>query len=304
MRLASCVVVATVAWVLVLIALALVKAGQASDVPKAIRLDLIHLTNWSWKLAIIFFSSTLCFGTPANRPGRPAACCTVNEVSCVVAWCFFPLNAAVWFVAIAVFVLLLTNPAFITDIFMNISPGIVMVANDIFHIVPVIAVLFFVITHRWLLVVGVRRAYAATGWFFLIWNTVVAPFALVAPWYLALIAYGTTASAVYGTDLSEWLALAAFVVISIVANGTSLCVLASFYGVLRPSRTPRYDEYRAMLWSDEDIFGKDVEMMTDCVHKHIEAAAVAVVDGPALPAPVAPAAKAAQPPSRQKYHWV
>jgi len=313
MRVAPLVVAATVAWIAVLIALALVKAAHAPDVPEAIRLYLIHFTNWSWTLAIVFFSSTLCFGTPAPRPGDDPAtrtCCTVREVSCVTAWCFFPLNAAVWFVAIAVFVLLLTDPAFITDIFMNIEPGIVMVANDIFHLVPVIALLFFVLVHTWLLVVGVRQAYAACGWFFIVWSTVLGPLVLIGTWHIPLLAYGLSAMAVYGTNLSIVAAIAAFVGVGIIANGTSLCVLNAFYGVTRPSRTPRYDEYRAMLRSDEEIFGKDVEDMTDCVHKHIEAAATAIVTkepvAPAAPAAAAAVARAAASTTitKQVYTWV
>ena len=72
-----------------------------------------HFTNWSWTLQLFFYLATvpLLFSVATVRV------CNVRWAGWITACLFFPLNAIVWFVPVAVFTLLLVDPEFITDLF-------------------------------------------------------------------------------------------------------------------------------------------------------------------------------------------
>jgi len=222
----------------------------------------IHWTNWSWTYIIIFFASITGFHV---SPGPRSSCCNVECASLVVAWAFFPLNAIVWFVFVAVQIMLLQDSTFITDLFATIMPGIVMVANDVYHAVPVGTLLLFVAIFPALICLGVNRVcttyergtpkYNALCIGYALWSLFIGTWALFTVYLLVLAALETTIQNVYSPSLQYWQPYVGLLVVGLIVNGLPLGVMLWCFSINVASNVPLYDRYRAMLKTDEEIFG-------------------------------------------------
>lgn len=271
---ALCVIGGTVVWIIILFSLAVLKVLAAPTLLEGLLSFIDHFTNYAWTLAIVFFASYLGFARPAHNndthlqtivaADTPATqCCQVRCAACCVAYLFFPLHAIVMFVMIAVFVMLFINPAFITNLFTVLSPGVVMVANDIFHIIPVIALLYFMIVLGPLLCFGANQECHRAGkckWLYVTYTLVAAPLLFLV--YLAVLAIRVkTLESVYGISMANpWLISLCFLGASIVINGSLWCILYNFcYVNGEPSNYSLFIEARAMLIPEREIFAKQKE---------------------------------------------
>lgn len=136
-------------WVLLLTAAAVYKIVE-SGVASYVR----HFTNWSWTLQIAFYALTLPY------PRQP------NFLAIVMLLLFVPVASIVWNVAILVFIMLADGPAFLPALFEVMQPGIVVLGNDLFHVVPLLALVFYYFLHRPLVRLAlVRYYYFNNPWF-------------------------------------------------------------------------------------------------------------------------------------------
>jgi len=206
-----------------------------------------HFTNWAWTLLAVFLFSTVFVVRSCVRCAAGAAF-----------FLFFPLNTIAWFVATTVAVLLLRDPEFITDLFEEIEPGLVIVGNDVFHVLPVFVLgawaflqsnLLWFALHRW--VAPVARAKAGPGrccgmFFIVLYQTIGGGLIFGALYLLVLeAAYGKTPGDVYGTDLSLVAGLGLFVAVGAVFTGIPLLFLACAYSVFGDSLPDAELERRA-----------------------------------------------------------
>lgn len=299
--LARLVTVATLLWALFLVAAAVYKIVEFSSLTQFF----IHFTNWAWALAALFFLSVLGFscsahthaarqaaaasGAPmAEEPPAVACGCHVHCAAAVVAYCFFPLLALVCFVALAVAIMLFESPAFIIDLFEHIEPGIVIVANDIFHVIPVFAIFFFAFVHRDLVWFAMNRAcvraWAGSGYCGVVAYTLWLLFGsvLFLGVYLFVLWFGfwTTAQAVYGTSLSLGLAFAFLAAVSFVIVGSVLLLLRCYTHLYEndPAMVSYY-EARAMLKTDVQLFPTATarDNVNRAIRENLDAAATKAV---------------------------
>jgi len=236
---------------------------------------IIHFTNWAWTLACIFFGGTLSFSLSAHsrearaRPDfKPAtdAPTTCYNVRCAALWVslfFFPLFGLVFFIALAVFVMLLMNPAFLTGLFMMLGPGVVMVANDIFHVVPVIALVLYGAINAPLIWYALNRTYV---WARRIGRACVgvccvclacgANTLLLLVYLLVLVIANTSVEDVYGAGANPWLGLLGIVLAGALTSGVVLVLVNAYtnLGYDDDAEMVMLFEARAMLKTDEDIF--------------------------------------------------
>lgn len=277
--LAALVTGATLVWFLVITAMAiakLVEFGFAEYIQ--------HFTNWTWTLSCIFYGGTLCFSlSPYTReflaspefdpkdaitttrvvwPDDRHTLCNVRCAATWIAIFLLPLIGLTFFVALAVFVLLLVDPTFVTDLFAQLGPGVVMVANDVYHVVPCLALLFFVSINHHLVWYALNRTYrwaAACG-------TPCVPACCVCAscganvvafllYLLVLRAYCIDVEMVYGDGANEWLALLAFIVTGLAFVGVPLALVRAYTRLddADPRMLVLY-EARAMLKPETDIF--------------------------------------------------
>lgn len=216
------------AWVLWIFSISIAKM-VAFGMPGFIE----HFTNWAWFAYGVFFLLTLqLFGFGCAESASAA--------------CFLPITAVAWFIAIAVSVLLFTDPEFITDLFDEMDPGLVINGNDLFHVYPVIALLFFAGLHQYVIWRGLRRWFAWTEgnscWIGLIifYQVLGAALAFVGLYFFVLaVFYGKTVNDVYGTDASIALGIFAFSVFSVLITGIPLLVLICCYDLIAPVEKPR-----------------------------------------------------------------
>lgn len=206
-----------------------------------------HFTNWAWTLLAVFLFLTVCVFREC-----------VRCVSGVVFFLFFPLNTVAWFVATTVAVLLLRDPEFITDLFEEIEPGLVIVGNDVFHVLPVFVLgawgflqsnLLWYSLHRWVAPVSRSKPGPARccGLFWIaLYQTIGGALAFGAL-YLAVLraGYGKTPGDVYGTDLSLWAGIALFAGVGVTFTGVPLLFLACAYSVFGDTEPDETLERRA-----------------------------------------------------------
>lgn len=217
----------------------------------------IHFTNWSWTFNALFYASTLAFWVPRAS----VTCLNVRCAGHAAAACFFPLNAIVWFVAIAVFTLLLTDPEFITDLFDTIDEGVVIVGNDIFHMIPVLALVFFVSLQHHLLYYGLNAwfsgASTALRVFLYLYEIFLGSLLVIAAYFITLAALGTSVNEVYGSDIPVGAGIAFFLLVALAVNGVPLLILSLCYNL---NATPTYPQLleRRVYTTNYVLFG-DVE---------------------------------------------
>ncbi len=214
----------------VLLVVVLIGTAIAKSVTFSEPLDyVVHITNWSWTLQIIFYILTL---TAAAQPCVPFA-------TVVVVVLLLPLTALVATVVIMVWILLGTDGnGFIVGIFTKIRPGFVMIGNDWFHLLPAGFLLLYYL-------VWGSLVYYALNWAFTrrlvrendrcmfalviyeIWGFLL----IVAIYFGVLAALGTNVNEVYGTDLNIGAGIGVALLVALVVNGSILFLLARCYGV-------------------------------------------------------------------------
>jgi len=224
-----------------------------------------HLTNIGWTLESLLFTVTLSFILPPT-----IALCNVNTAAACMAACFFPVWLLAWFIAATVFLLLIKDPEFITDLFDSMEPGLVIVGNDLFHVVPLIALIFLGAVHFALISLGINRFFvgarrtcgtcgAVAVFVYLAFGGALA---IIGAYCALTYALGTSPQERYGTDLPYGVGIGYFFSVAVLFNVVPLTALACCCGICRPSPTPRYDVARAMSKMNAEIFGRrwsDVE---------------------------------------------
>lgn len=241
-----CYVVAALGltWALVILGSALAKFnGFETEEETGAEMFLEHWTNWVWLWQGLFYLATVPFIVPA-APGR---WCDVQCAGWIAGCCFLPLLAAVVFVAVAVLLLLMSDPEFITDLFAAMGAGVVIIGNDVFHWWPVLAITLFGAVHGHLIWYGLNRWFRplhaiddATGRRIALccatWYQVGGGLLLVAVVYLLVLwaAFGKTVGEVYGTELPVWLGLGLILTVALLVAGTPLLILVLCYGLWEP----------------------------------------------------------------------
>ena len=241
-----------------------------------------HLTNIGWTFEALLFTFTLPFFVASTTP-----LCNVRSAAACMAACFAPIWLLAWFIAVTVYLLLVHDPEFITDLFETIEPGLVIVGNDLFHVIPLIALIFLGAVHFRLLYFGLNRMFTAAsrrcgGGFGVVVVSVYLAFGgtllIIAFYCLLVYAFGTSPQERYKTDLSYGVGTANFFLVALVFNVIPLVALCACCRVCRPSTTPRYDEARAMSKLDDEIFGERLAVVDRAVSESmIETAAAAEV---------------------------
>lgn len=118
-----------------------------------------HFTNWSWFLQILFYAATLIgyFWTP------------LFDIS--VALGFFAVNGLAWFVYALILAIIAHDEEVILKYTKDYDAGIVIIANDLFHVAPVIFVLLFALVNRALIEkIFVRNTISASDPFALVYS--------------------------------------------------------------------------------------------------------------------------------------
>lgn len=99
-----------------------------------------HFTNWSWTLQIFFYGATAAGPFIILGLIRPDGLVSYFTQA-VIVLLFFPLLGIVVTVMVVISVLLATNSPFLIDIFEQIPPGLVVLGNELFHSIPVLALI-------------------------------------------------------------------------------------------------------------------------------------------------------------------
>lgn len=236
-----------IVWSLVILYAALAKLN-VYGVPSFLK----HVTNWAWVLQGIFYLVSATVFAPS--PQTTSSCCNVRCAGNVVFWLFFPMNQIIWYVFVAVVMLLAIDPDFITDMFSTVAPGIVIIGNDVFHTWPVLAVALYVAAQHRLIWYGQNRWLAPAheagpcALFWALAYQVTGGALLFAGAYFAVLsgAYHTTVNDVYETEFPFAAGFLLFVAVGFIVNGIPLLMLVCCYGVLeRPRSTAAAAERRA-----------------------------------------------------------
>ena len=103
-----------------------------------------HFTNVSWSLQIFFFLAT-AFG-PIWIEWRARS--PLRFVTFVIAALLMPLFGIVVAVIIVIFILIGTDAGAIVTAFSQYPPEIVIIGNDFYHVVPLIALLIYIALNR------------------------------------------------------------------------------------------------------------------------------------------------------------
>lgn len=204
----------------------------------------MHYTNWSWTLQLAFyFGSALAPIAVAFRE-RGALRMALRVFVAVV---FVPLNGVVFVVAALVMVLLVTRSQFLAAYFAEHAPSFVMLGNDVYHFLPVIALLIYLIINwrfvaysvNWLLRDGER------------WLMVL--YLAFGGTAITLLAYAVffDPRVVYSTDIGYAAGGLFIAAILVVFNLAPLMAAVYFFGLGRRQMDDRWLEANyPVAWSD------------------------------------------------------
>lgn len=198
-----------------------------------------HFTNWSWTLQTLFYAITL-LGIVA-----------IDATALFVAAVFLPLTTIVFSVWIGSSVLLIRDPDFVTHFFDMWPAGVVMVGNDVVHVMPVLVLVFYAWLQGPLVRYGLRRtAYSALH----VWGPMY--FLLFCVWQVwggALLAIGLyriffDPNEVYATTLPEAQALGLPLLVGFLVAGVPLIMLSLFHGLTDPLPTSLRRRHDPWTW--------------------------------------------------------
>jgi len=174
---------------------------------------------------------------------------------------------------------------------MKAEPGVVIVANDIFHVVPVFAIVFFAFIHSNLIWFALNRTCARAGGCgrvlygcYATWCGAVSFFVvyLLVLWF----AYGRTVEDVYGAGLNVWYAIGGLLLVGVIVNGIVFaCANSSSTLFTEDAGMARYYEARAMLKTDDELFDSAAtrDSVQLALRRHLSDKATALM----MPVPVA-----------------
>lgn len=245
----------TIAWVLFLIVFPVLKIVGFDD---GLRSFFIHFTNWAWVFGAIFFVATLGYCLKKD------CCCNTKCSGYVVAVCFWALNGIVWFVMLAVFFLLLYNSTFIEKVIAEMKVGMVIVGNDVYHVIPVLALVFWSFAHWYLIVYGTYLGYAKMqAWCctrgcgrvtYCLYASFGGQLVLFGIYLFVLWCFGTSVYEVYHVSVSCWYAVLGFVVVGLLVNGVPILLLGEYEQVTKRTQTHSLLESLAAMNTRIDIF--------------------------------------------------
>jgi len=236
-----------------------------------------HFTNWNYWYAGIVYLLLLSF----IREHKPGRCVSVHMAGCVMAWAFFPLYTLTWFVFWAVTVMLAEDSEFITNLFAVMDPGLVMIGDAYFHFIPLLVIIIVIVFFRDTIYFGTNRQCVScfnqcgtTGVvFYALYLIVGGPLLFMISYYIVLAIMGKSPESVYGTELHSLFGLFMLCVIGLATSGSYLLVLDQCHHVRKKSNHPFYDEARAMLKTDDELFGDKRYMVESLLDQHLDVAA-------------------------------
>jgi len=191
----------------------------------------IHITNWSWTVQIVFYTITLIGYVPACVP------CAGYIVACL----FLPMVSMIVSVAVLVWIMLGTDDEnFIQMIFEKIHPGYVMIGNDLVHVLPLLFVVLWAMARIELVFYSLNMLFTHDivrsndrCMFLVIVYEIWGYLPLVGIYFCVLTALGTTVNEVYGPDLPVGSGIAISAAVSFVVVGTILVLCGRNYGACR-----------------------------------------------------------------------
>lgn len=187
-----------------------------------------HYTNWSWTLQMLFYFATapapLLIAYDNNKS------LLAKFVSFVVGIAFVPLVGIVFVVAGLVMILLGTRSQFLVVLFQEHAPSFVMLGNDVYHFIPIIALLayglinwhFVLYSVNWLLnrrsrwLIALYLAYGGPAisllWYVTFFNPQVVyqtdigflPGAVIVFALLTIFVFAPLTAAIYVFGLGKW----------------------------------------------------------------------------------------------------
>lgn len=193
-----------------------------------------HYTNWSWTLQLLFWGGTLAAPFVQSgivRPNSPLGSFTRT----VIVLGLFPLFGVVTTVMTLVFVLLGTMSDFITDIFQVMAPQIVIIGNDLFHMIPFVTLLLFWLFYHKLVFyslnqVAARYNVASDALRLTLWIAYEGFFGAAIS--LAFYSLLFDARQVYETEIPFVTGAALAVFIILFSSGLSFLIVAALVGVV------------------------------------------------------------------------
>lgn len=115
-----------------------------------------HFTNWAWSIETLFYGFSLA--AALIQYGLIDVNSAIGRFTCtLLVLFFFPVLGIVAIVAVVVFVLLGTNAQFLADLLTQLPPTIVMLGNDVFHMIPVIFILIYFLAFFKLIIFSINR---------------------------------------------------------------------------------------------------------------------------------------------------
>lgn len=200
-----------------------------------------HYTNWSWTFQLLFFAATL--PAPFVQTGLVRAHGALGSLTrTVIVLGLFPLFGVVTTVMALVFVLLGTMSDFITDIFQVMAPQIVIIGNDLFHMIPFVALLLFWLFYYKLVFyslnhVAARYGVARDAVRLTLWIAYEGFFGAAVS--LAFYSLLFDAREVYETDIPFITGAALAVFIILFSSGLSFLIVAALVGVVSERAYPQ-----------------------------------------------------------------
>ena len=176
-----------------------------------------HFTNWSLIYVLIFGFLAL-----VTYPWKAI-------YSRVLLLLYLPVYGTTWVVYIGVAVIFLCNPDLLIDYFKRFDPGFVLVANEIFHSLPLIVQTTYGWYHAALIRHSIKRAYKecldlgvdVAVWFVL--YQVYFP-VLIIGFYRLLY----NPNKVYDVNIPEWAASIGIIIILSIFNGIPLLYIITW----------------------------------------------------------------------------
>lgn len=215
-----------------------------------------HFTNWAWTIEFIFYYLTFPSALVVGFKDR-------GWLRSLVVWSIAILLPVVWGIAwlvlLLVGLLLLTGAAFLQTILAALPLSIVIVGNEVYHLVPVIAILVYIAIHHKLVFYSLNQLftrpaaleYAGIRYGLLIYAA-GGGVAVVALLYRAF----HDPKVVYQSNLDEWLGvLFAFGVLALFSL-TPLLVGMAYFDLFTYRRSPRWLEHGEY---EDDDEGSDAD---------------------------------------------
>lgn len=176
-----------------------------------------HFTNWSLTLVLIFSFLAL-----VSYPWKPI-------YQRVLLLLYLPVYGITWVVYLGVAVIFLCNPDLLIHYFRRFDPGFVIVANEIFHSLPLIVLTTYGWYHAALIRHSIKRAYRAAldfsldAAFLFVLYQVYFPVVIIGFYRLLF-----NPNSVYDVNIPGWAAAVAIFIILSVFNGIPLLYIITW----------------------------------------------------------------------------